>query len=99
MNTLDHLDEMGIPVVCDCWLRLPANPDIACVDSLYRAAVSAKRLDANALSCASASAKNLPGKGTVHLQNMQEKAAKPIHTVQGVLSAVCSCTLVEFTMI
>ena len=68
MNTLDHLDEMGIPVVCDCWLRLPANPDIACVDSLYRAAVSAKRLDANALSSASASAKNLPGKGTFSKQ-------------------------------
>ena len=65
MNTLDHLDEMGIPVVCDCWLRLPANPDIACVDALYRAAsTSAKRpLDANALGNASASARNLPGKG------------------------------------
>ena len=73
MNTLDHLDEMGIPVVCDCWLRLPANPDIACVDSLYRAgAVSnAKRLDATALSNASASAKNLPERGEVHLQNIQ----------------------------
>ena len=63
MNTLDHLDEMGIPVVCDCWLRLPANPEIVCVDSLYQAAASAKRLDAAALSNASTGAKNLPEKG------------------------------------
>ncbi len=64
MNTLDHLDEMGIPVVCDCWLRLPPNPDIINVDQLYEVAVSAKRLDAMALSNASASSKQLPEKGT-----------------------------------
>ena len=35
MNTLDHLEEMGIPVVCDRWLTLPANPDLVNVDALY----------------------------------------------------------------
>jgi hypothetical protein len=63
MNTLDHLDEMGIPVVCDCWLRLPANPDLVNVDNLYEAGVNAKKLDASVLSNASASARQLPEKG------------------------------------
>ena len=87
MNTLDHLDEMGIPVVCDCWLRLPANPDIACVDSLYRtaASVSAKRLDAAALSNASASAKNLPEKGRLAKYAARGCKTYP-HCIQGVPS-------------
>ena len=35
VNTLDHLQEMGIPLVCDKWLTLPANPDLLNVDKLY----------------------------------------------------------------
>ncbi|XP_040583226.1 protein inturned [Lepeophtheirus salmonis] len=34
-NTLDHLHEMGIPLVCDKWLSLPPNPDIINTDKLY----------------------------------------------------------------
>ena len=41
MNTLDHLEDMGIPVVCDRWLTLPANPDIVNVDKLYEGVVTA----------------------------------------------------------
>jgi hypothetical protein len=35
MNTLDHLQEMGIPLVCNKWITLPANPDLLNVDRLY----------------------------------------------------------------
>ena len=35
LNTLDHLQEMGIPLVCNKWLTLPANPDLLNVDKLY----------------------------------------------------------------
>ena len=35
MNTLDHLQEMGIPLVCNKWLTLAANPDLLNVDKLY----------------------------------------------------------------
>ena len=36
LNTLDHLDEMGIPLVCERWLTLPSNPAVVAVDSLYQ---------------------------------------------------------------
>ncbi|TRY75063.1 hypothetical protein TCAL_00628 [Tigriopus californicus] len=65
MNTLDHLEDMGIPMVCDRWLTLPANPEIVDVDHLYEKAITSKRLDAHALSGASTSAKHLPDKGIV----------------------------------
>jgi hypothetical protein len=35
LNTLDHLHDMGIPLVCDKWLTLPSNPDLLNVDKLY----------------------------------------------------------------
>eukprot|EP00095_Tigriopus_kingsejongensis_P006337 maker-scaffold804_size94796-snap-gene-0.17 protein:Tk06337 transcript:maker-scaffold804_size94796-snap-gene-0.17-mRNA-1 annotation:"pdz domain-containing protein 6" len=65
MNTLDHIEEMGIPLVCDRWLTLPSNPEIMDVDQLYEKAILSKRMDANALSEASTSARNLPEKGIV----------------------------------
>ena len=67
MNTLDHLEEMGIPIVCDRWLTLPPNPDIVNADQLYESALGgkhAKRLGQNALSGYSQeSMKNLPERG------------------------------------
>lgn len=67
MNTLDHLEEMGIPVVCDRWLTLPANPDLVNVDTLYSSvSQSAKRLDAAVLSNASINNRQaLPDKGII----------------------------------
>lgn len=35
LNTLDHLQDMGIPLVCNKWLTLPSNPDLLNVDKLY----------------------------------------------------------------
>ena len=32
---MDHLHDMGIPLVCDKWLTLPSNPDLLNVDKLY----------------------------------------------------------------
>lgn len=63
MNTLDHLEEMGIPVVCEKWLTLPTNPEVVNVDLLYEGAVGAKRLDASVLSNVSTAVTQLPEKG------------------------------------
>ena len=49
INTLEHLVDMGIPVVCDKWLTLPPSPDVIDVDVLYDAASSLKKLDAAAI--------------------------------------------------
>ncbi len=35
LNTLDHLEDMGIPGVAQKWLTLPPNPDLVSVDKLY----------------------------------------------------------------
>lgn len=54
-NTLEHLHEMGIPIVCERWLTLPSNPDLLDVDALYRVAARAKKLDLSAASTANTS--------------------------------------------
>ena len=45
-STLEHLEEMGIPLVCERWLTLPSNPDVLDVDELYSKATKNKKMDA-----------------------------------------------------
>lgn len=45
INTLEHLAEMGIPLVCEKWLALPHNPALIDVDSLFTAAAKVKKID------------------------------------------------------
>ena len=54
LNTLDHLEEMGIPLVCERWLTLPNNPAIVAVDDLYQLGGEARQ--------------QLPEKGSSSLQ-------------------------------
>ena len=39
-STLEHLEEMGIPLVCERWLTLPSNPDVLDVDQFYQKVVT-----------------------------------------------------------
>jgi len=43
LNTLDHLEEMGIPIVCERWLTLPNNPAVVNADLLYAGASNAAK--------------------------------------------------------
>ena len=45
INTLEHLTEMGIPLVCEKWLSLPNNPPLMEVDSVFTSAAKAKKID------------------------------------------------------
>ena len=54
-STLEHLAEMGIPLVCERWVTLPANPDLVDIDRLYQNISKGKRLDASSLGTASLS--------------------------------------------
>ena len=44
-STLEHLEEMGIPLVCERWLTLPSNPDVLDVDQFYRKTSTNKKID------------------------------------------------------
>ena len=46
---------MGIPLVCERWVTLPANPDLVDIDRLYQNISKGKRLDASSLGTASLS--------------------------------------------
>ena len=50
LSTLESLEEMGIPLVCNKWLTLPSNPDIINVDKLFQSSSTHKRLDPAILS-------------------------------------------------
>ena len=52
LSTLDSLLDMGVPTVCNKWLRLPANPAILNLDELLEAAAHQKRLDGSTLAAA-----------------------------------------------
>merc|ERR1719433_2212911 len=45
LNTLEHLAEMGIPLVCEKWLSLPNNPPLMDIDEIFTTAAKAKKLD------------------------------------------------------
>ena len=45
LNTLEHLQEMGIPLVCEKWLSLPNNPPLMDIDEIFTTAAKAKKLD------------------------------------------------------
>ena len=44
-STLEHLEEMGIPLVCEKWLTLPSNPDVLDVDQFYQKTTRNKKSD------------------------------------------------------
>ena len=44
-STLEHLEEMGIPLVCERWLTLPSNPDVLDVDHFYQKSSKSKKSD------------------------------------------------------
>ena len=54
-STLEHLADMGIPLVCERWMTLPPNPDLVDIDRLYQNISKGKRLDASSLGLASLS--------------------------------------------
>jgi len=55
-STLEHLSEMGIPLVCERWMTLPPNPDLVDIDRLYQnISKQGKRLDSSSLRLASLS--------------------------------------------
>ena len=45
VNTLEHLSEMGIPLVCEKWLTLPQNPTLLNVDKVISSSTKVKKLD------------------------------------------------------
>lgn len=45
VNTLEHLSEMGIPLVCEKWLTLPHNPSLLDIDNVISASTKVKKLD------------------------------------------------------
>ena len=45
VNTLEHLSEMGIPLVCEKWLTLPQNPSLLDVDKVISSSAKVKKLD------------------------------------------------------
>ena len=45
VNTLEHLSEMGIPLVCEKWLTLPHNPSLLDIDNVISASAKVKKLD------------------------------------------------------
>ena len=58
-STLEHLEEMGIPIVCERWLTLPSNPDVLDIDQFYQKVVTKnKKVDGNS------SQSTLTGAGT-----------------------------------
>ena len=44
-STLEHLEEMGIPLVCERWLTLPSNPDLLDIDQFYVKITKTKKSD------------------------------------------------------
>ena len=45
VNTLEHLSEMGIPLVCEKWLTLPHNPSLLDIDNVISVSAKVKKLD------------------------------------------------------
>ena len=65
-STLEHLEEMGIPLVCERWLTLPPNPDILDVDQFYLKAAKKKKYEVTENS--SSSSFTGPGTGGIVLR-------------------------------
>ena len=59
-STLEHLEEMGIPLVCERWLTLPSNPDVLDVDHFYQKSSKSKKSDSHTTKSQS----SLAGAGT-----------------------------------
>ena len=53
VNTLEHLSEMGIPLVCEKWLTLPHNPSLLDIDNVVASSSKVKKLDLAAASSSS----------------------------------------------
>ena len=45
VNTLEHLSEMGIPLVCEKWLTLPHNPSLLDIDNVISTSAKIKKFD------------------------------------------------------